>query len=184
MNAQSRSSNLLALLLILLSASPLFAQKVRVERDKGMDFAKYKTYAWIPGTPAPTPMWDQLIVGTVDYELKRKGLERIEGSSAADLLVTYHAATSGTELRLNSHPGDPTYVMYGGMPMPGMTAWSTGSLTPSVAFYVRKGELTVHLFDRAEHKLVWVGSAKGEVGETSRKKIDQLNNTMAKMFEQ
>jgi len=127
-------SAVLSLLLTLLLAGTLAAQKVQVEHDKDTDFSQFKTYAWIKGTPAATEVWDQLIIGTVDYELKRKALERIANPDKADLLVTYHAASSGTDLRLNSQAGDPTYAMYGGEPLPGMTPWSTGSLSPSVAF--------------------------------------------------
>jgi hypothetical protein len=37
----------------------------------------------------------------------------------------------------------------------------------------------VHLFDRSRRSLVWAGVAKAEVEETTKKKIEQLNNVMA-----
>jgi hypothetical protein len=42
----------------------------------------------------------------------------------------------------------------------------------------------VRLFDRSWRNLVWAGVAKAEVEETTKKKIEQLNNVMAKMFPQ
>ena len=57
-----------------------------------------------------------------------------------------------------------------------------GALSPTVAFYVRNGDLTMHLFDSSRRKLVRAGVAKGEVEETTKKEIEQLNNIMAKMF--
>jgi hypothetical protein len=72
--------------------------------------------------------------------------------------------------------------MYGGTPLPGDTPFSTGTIAPPVAFSVRKGTLAVHLFDRHDHKLVWVGTASGAVADTAQKKMKQVDKIMNEMF--
>ncbi len=156
------------------------AQKVKVTYDKNEDFSKFKTYAWVPGTPVASPQWNTLIRDNIDSHLKENGLAEIADPKSADLLVNYHAA-SNTDLQLNQAT-DPTYAMYGGTPLPGDTPFSSGTIAPPVAFTVQKGTLAVHLFDRQQHKLVWVGKATGAVADTTNKKMKQVDKIMTEMF--
>jgi hypothetical protein len=75
------------------------AQKITVDYDKKVNFARFKTYAWATGTPVPNPPLDLYIVGAIDLNLKHKGLSRV-GTEDADLVVTYRAASS-TELNVS-----------------------------------------------------------------------------------
>jgi Domain of unknown function (DUF4136) len=165
-----------------LSAVPFTsAQKVKVNYEKNEDFSKFKTYAWTSGTPVASPGWNTLIVDNINSHLQEKGLSQVSDPKTADLLVNYHAA-SQTDLQLNQ-ASDPTYAMYGGQPPPGETPWSTGTIDSSVAFAVRKGTLAVHLFDRQQHQLVWVGTATGAVADTTKKKMKQVDKIMTEMFD-
>jgi Domain of unknown function (DUF4136) len=178
-----QSKALLGLLVLacLVSAVPgALAQKVKVTYDKNEDFSKFKTYAWTSGTPVASPQWNTLIRDNIDSHLKEKGLAEIAEPKSADLLVNYHAA-SNTDLQLNQAT-DPTYAMYGGTPLPGDTPFSSGTIDSSVAYAVQKGTLAVHLFDRQQHKLVWVGKATGAVAETTNKKMKQVDKIMNEMF--
>jgi len=156
------------------------AQKVKVTYDKNEDFLKFKTYAWVAGTPVASPQWNTLIRDNIDSHLKERGLAEIADPKSADLLVNYHAA-SNTDLQLNQAT-DPTYAMYGGAPLPGDTPFSSGTIAPPVAFTVQKGTLAVHLFDRQQHKMVWVGKATGAVADTTNKKLKQVDKIMTEMF--
>jgi hypothetical protein len=156
------------------------AQKVKVTYDKNEDFLKFKTYAWVAGTPVASPQWNTLIRDNIDSHLKEKGLAEIADPKSADLLVNYHAA-SNTDLQLNQAT-DPTYAMYGGTPLPGDTPFSSGTIAPPVAFTVQKGMLAVHLFDRQQHKMIWVGKATGAVADTTNKKLKQVDKIMTEMF--
>ncbi len=158
----------------------MLAQKVKVTYDKNDDFSRFKTYAWVSGTPVASPQWNTLIRDNIDSHLKEKGLAEIADPKSADLLVNYHAA-SNTDLQLNQAT-DPTYAMYGGTPLPGDTPFSSGTIAPPVAFTVQKGTLAVHLFDRQQHKLVWVGKATGAVADTTQKKMKQVDKIMTEMF--
>ena len=155
-------------------------QKVKVTYDKNEDFSKFKTYAWVAGTPVASPQWNTLIRDNIDSHLKEDGLAEIADPKSADLLVNYHAA-SNTDLQLNQAT-DPTYAMYGGTPLPGDTPFSSGTIAPPVAFTVQKGTLAVHLFDRQQHKIVWVGKATGAVADTTNKKMKQVDKIMTEMF--
>jgi Domain of unknown function (DUF4136) len=172
----------LSILVLLVCAVPsISAQKVKVTYDKNEDFSKFKTYAWVAGTPVASPQWNTLIRDNIDSHLKEKGLAEIADPKSADLLVNYHAA-SNTDLQLNQAT-DPTYAMYGGTPLPGDTPFSSGTIDSSVAYAVRKGTLAVHLFDRQQHKMVWVGKATGAVADTTQKKMKQVDKIMTEMFD-
>jgi len=174
-------SKILILLTVFAALVPCaLAQKVKVTYDKNENFSRFKTYAWISGTPVSSPQWNTLIRDNIDSHLKEKGLAEISDPKSADLLVNYHAAGQ-TDLELN-HATDPTYAMYGGTPLPGDTPFSTGTIAPPVAFEVRKGTLAVHLFDRKDHKLIWVGKATGAVADTTQKKMKQVDKIMTEMF--
>ena len=171
----------LSILISLLALAPFtYAQKVKVTYDKNINFSKFKTYAWVAGTPVASPQWNTLIRDNIDSHLKEKGLAEIADPKSADLLVNYHAA-SNTDLQLNQAT-DPTYAMYGGTPLPGDTPFSSGTIAPPVAFTVQKGTLAVHLFDRQQHKIIWVGKATGAVADTTQKKMKQVDKIMTEMF--
>jgi hypothetical protein len=79
---------------VLLASLNGLAQKVTIDFDKGTDFSRPKTYAWIKGTPASNPKLDLYIMGVGDHQLEQKGLTKVEAKDA-DLLITYHAASHG-----------------------------------------------------------------------------------------
>lgn len=181
---QTKVAFVFVLLLVLVSAVPFAsAQKVKVIYDKDENFAQFKTYAWTTCTPVSSPTWNALIIDNIDSLLQQKGLQKVGDPKTADLLVNYHAAPQGGNLQLNAQPSDPTYAMYGGVPLPGDTPWSNGSINSSVAYYVQKGSLAVHVFDRQQHKLIWVATATGAVADNTQKKMKQLDKIMTEMFD-
>ncbi len=54
-------------------ASKGYAQKVKVEYDRNVDFASFKTYAWMRGTPAPDPRMDQFVRETIEGWMRPRG---------------------------------------------------------------------------------------------------------------
>lgn len=75
----------------LLAASVTSAQNVTYDVDRSADFASFRTYAWVPGTPVPDAFNHQRIVAAVDMQLAAKGL-RLVAINRADVLVAYHAS--------------------------------------------------------------------------------------------
>jgi len=170
-----------ALLLLAVLASPLqlLSQKMTLEYDKGTDFAKFKTYGWVKGFAVADPMMDLHIIGTVDYDLKAKGLTKVEAPTA-DLLVTYHAAVN-TDMNIS---GFYMPAHYSGIPAPGYTIWYVPSTMSSVARYIKKGSLVVEMADRQTQQLVWAAVATGTVKEKKQDKLKQLDRVVGRMFDQ
>lgn len=76
-------------------APSAFAQKVSLKYDKSADFSKFKTYAWVQGTPVADPTLDLYIKGAVDGMLAKKEMRKV-APEQADIFLTYHAATTAT----------------------------------------------------------------------------------------
>jgi hypothetical protein len=157
-------------------APQLRAQKIDIQYDKTTDFAKFKTYAWVPGTPVFDPKLDVYIVDTVIDVLRRSGIA--EGSlNSADLLVTYHAA-SQTDLSVGTAI-DPTYAASGGVPIPGQNHWEVGR---GGATHVSKGSLTVEIVDRRTSLPIWTGTAKHTLSDHHNERWNQIEKALNKLF--
>jgi hypothetical protein len=76
--------------LVLLLASAALAD-VEVSYASGADFARYRTYAWRPGTDAARPEVQELVVAAVERELEASGLQKASGAAEADLFVVTRA---------------------------------------------------------------------------------------------
>src|SRR5262245_3499053 len=89
---------------LLFITSSAFAQKVNVDYDRGIEFTKYKTFAFGTGTPAPNPLAHQRIMSGIEAQLIMKGLRKVE--SNPDIVVVYHTATD-TQISVNTMGGGP-----------------------------------------------------------------------------
>ena len=102
----------LCLLIAAIFTTNAFAQKVSVGYDKSADFSKYASYTWAePSMPPSRPLLYASIVGSIDHELKAKGLARTD--SAGDLILI---PAGGMEFGLTSVAGTPIMPSYGGPP--------------------------------------------------------------------
>ncbi len=155
------------MLLLLLVAGSALAQQVSVDYDKGTDFSKYKTFAWVEGTPAQNPMVHQRIVEGIEAQLEAKGLRRVK--SNPDIVVSYHAATD-TQVSINTMGGGP----FGG--------WRLGPGTASVD-KIPVGQLIVNIGDTFAMKYVWRGTANGTINNKPEKNEKALNTSLTKMFQ-
>src|SRR3954468_12001701 len=68
-----------------------YAQNVNVDSDPAAPFSKYKTYAWVKGTPAPNPLNEDRLHAAVNGKLSMRGL--MSSTTAPDVFVTTHVAT-------------------------------------------------------------------------------------------
>jgi len=162
------------------SAAPLFAQRVSVSYDKTADFSKFKTYAWVRGTPVPDANLNIYIVSYADGILQDKGLRKVEATDA-NLLVAYDAAGDST---INASTiEDPTYAASGGVAPIGATVWTGASASSSNTRLIQKGQLAVQMLDRSTHKVVWNGTLAGALKEKRSDKLDQLNKGLTKLLD-
>jgi hypothetical protein len=77
---------------------------VTVETEKGIDYAKFKTYAWTPGQPSPMKDVDAAIMAAVDKELAGLGMTKVPNAKA-DVLVSY-ASLTRADVNVNSRIRD------------------------------------------------------------------------------
>lgn len=152
---------------LLLAASNALAQKVSVDYDRGTDFSKYQTFAWVRGTPTQNPLAHQRIVAGIEAQLMAKGLRKVE--SNPDLVVSYHAATD-TQVSINTFGSGP----FGGW------RWGTGTATVDK---VPVGQLNVDIGDMSAKKFVWRGTAGGTISSKQEKNEKVLNAALTKMFQ-
>ena len=169
--------------LIVASATYSFCQKVRVGYDKGAAFVNFRTYTWAaPTMPTTRPLLYASIVGTIDHELKAKGLTRTERDG--DLVLT---PAGGMEFGLNVAVGTPILPTYGGAPPTiDATMW-TGAGGPSnlMAPYVPEGTLALTFVDRTSNKVVWSGTVSEKLDiENKKKSLELVDKAIAKLLKQ
>ena len=163
-------------MLLLLTSTFGFAQKVKVEYDKAADFSQYQSYAWVMGRDAQRPGVHLAIVGAIEYALQQQGLTKTD-EAKADLLVRYFAQP---DMEFHVGASDPTYSATGGVPMPGGTPWSSG-VGPLPSSASRKGTLVVEMFDRAHQRQVWRSTGSGTL-KSHKDTLDKIDSAVQKMF--
>ena len=167
--------------LLLLAVSPgAYAQKIKVEFDKNIDFANFKTYAWDPTPQASArPVLVAAIKGAVNEELAKRGLTQVAenpdlyiamyGAVDSDFAVTYSDLYYGP---YGIPAFDQSFLMWGIAP---------GTTNTAV---VHKGQLVVDLIDAGPKKLAWRGIATQKLSEQQMKLVEQVNTAVEKLFAQ
>lgn len=161
----------------------VFAQKIKVDYDKSVEFAKFKTYTWAQLDREGMPLLRANIVGAIDEHLQSKGLAKVEKD--ADLVVAYAGAL--TE-EANQGVGAPVYPGYSGPP-PAIdsTVWTGASGTGGSGANVSypKGSLVVELMDPSAGKIAWraVGKIKLDL-ERKKEVLTLVDDMIGKMFDE
>ncbi len=165
-------SSLLALLLVTSRAG---GQDVRYNFDRQTDFSKYKTYKWveIKGAEKVSDLADKQIKGSVDAELARKGLTKVENGNA-DLYIAYQPALS-KEKEFTSYSTGWGYGpgwggWYGGGWYGGGTAMTTGQTS---TIYI--GQLAIDMYDAGKQSLVWRGVVSKTLDPKAKPEKQQKN---------
>ncbi len=161
-------TRLVALLGVLLCVSAM-AAKVQIKFDEGVDFTKYRTYAWGKGTPAARPEYQEYIVAAITRELEERGL-RLATDEDPDLFVVSVAfakmefATRGNYIHLDN--------------------WGVGIITSNTAGSAT-GHLAVDLVDATSDKVVWRAVAEEMFGRkisNPQKKIDKITRKLFRNY--
>jgi uncharacterized protein DUF4136 len=144
-----------------------YAQKVNVDSDPAAPFATYKTYAWVDGTPAPSPLNEDRLHMSVDAHLALKGLRM--NTTNPDVVVVTHVTTKEHQELAVSGFG------YG-------AGWGGGYGTANVETSI-EGTLVVDLYDAHTKKMVWRGVATATASDKPTKNTAKMNKALDKMFE-
>lgn len=157
------------LLLLDPQPKPLVDPKVEVEFDKTVDFAQYKTFAWVQ-QPASNTANHIRITRAVERELLGKGLVKAEPGAPADLYV-HHVGRTEKKIQTTSGPSE--------------SPWRT---TPDqqwkVSFDLKRAEvgtLVLELWDGQKKDIVW--RARGsEMLRRPDETEDQINDVVSRLI--
>jgi len=160
----------LGLALALSVCSAARAQDVRSNSMPGIDFAKYRTYKYVPieGATQPNQIVDAQIKMSVDAQLKAKGLTRTDADTA-DLYIGYQVSIN-QQTQWNA---------YGS----GGVRWGGGMAT-ATSTTISIGTLALDMYDPATKQLVWTGSATKTIdpGNNQQQQQKNLDKAMEKLL--
>jgi len=170
---------LIALLILLVAAAAVSAQKVKVTADPNADLAKYKTYQWDKPLPPGNPIIQQAIINSIEQALSAKGLKQV--TEGADVTVVYFAAAN-TDIQI----GYPSWSAAMG------SGNSTGIAVGTQTWPVHKGTLVVDLVDGKSKSSVWRASAtqilkggpSGNAAKDAKRVEEPIRKSVDKMFKQ
>ena len=139
------------------------AQSVSVDFDRGVDFSKYRSYAWAPVQTVANPLVDKRIVAAIDGELAKKGWARDGGSPSA--VVRYQAALQESRQ---------------------LVGWSSGPRWNAIGSVreekIVTGQMVVDIYDAASQQLIWRGIVSDAVSDKPETNEKRLNAAVAKLF--
>jgi hypothetical protein len=131
------------------------AQSVSYDIARGIDFARYKTYAWTKGTELIDVVNHRRVVSAVESQLASKGLIRVEAAARPDALVAYHVSIDPNR---HTDPGDSDTL---------------------------KGTLTLNVLDGKSKKVLWRARVTNGIDSYATAEVRERNiNLMAeKVFQ-
>jgi hypothetical protein len=166
------------LAMVLMAALPCAAalgQDVSADFDKEADFSKFSTFSVKIGTSWNNPISERRFLTQFERALTAKGWSRTDANPSA--LVVLHGATE-VRRTLNTF-----YTDVGGYGGYGWRGWGggMGSATTTESEYT-VGTLIVDIFDASTKKLVFRGTASGEVSDKPEKNAKKVEKAVNKMF--
>ena len=130
---------------------------IRTDRAPDVDFARYRTFAWLPLSAAPPDDQttgdrglDKRVYEAIEGDLERKGYV-LAAPDTADLLVTYRL--------LKTDGYDEAHLPY-------QAQWYRGAYLTAAhasADSYTRGTLIIDVVDRRADELVWRGSASARL---------------------
>lgn len=139
------------------------------ETAAGVDFSKYKTFAW--ANPANSKKSDRSnndiidnnIKNSVSEELGKKGWQ--EADSNPDVLLDYTIAVRHSSKRRDEPVYSRPYTQYFYRRGRVYSVWYPSTLigynSQNIPF--KEGELSINMVDAKTNKLIWQGWAEGEI---------------------
>jgi hypothetical protein len=170
-------------LTIALFASVVFstavsAQKVDSFSPPGVSFGQYKTYFWVRADKAQYPerAVDEAFIQSIDSELSKRGLKRVE-TPEADLIASYQIAIIQD---MEWSAGHSTIPWLGGASgTVGLVGGPVGGTNE-----IQKGVFIFDVWDAKEKRQVWQTRATKTLDDTTNpdKRRRNIQKAMAKVF--
>jgi hypothetical protein len=159
-----------------LCATASFAQQVKTDFDRSIDFTQYKTYSFVK-VHTQNPLWVDRVKAAVNSALAAKGWAQVESGGTV--------AITAMEMTKDHRTLNTYYDNFGGgwgWRWGGGFGGGFGDATTTEETY-KVGTLVVDLFDANTKKLIWRGSSSDTLSDKSDKNIKNLNKGVEKMFD-
>jgi len=162
------------------SLSTAFADEVKTDYDHGAAFSSFHTYSWGKVT-SKNPFFVDRIKQAVDKDLQGKGWQVTPSGGDVTIFATD-----------NIHNEQELETMYDGMGGGWGGGWGWGGWggmggmgdATTTTVNEKTGRLVVDMFAASSKKLLWRGSATGDISNNASKNTKALDNDVAKMFKQ
>jgi hypothetical protein len=145
--------------------------------DRGINFARYRTYDWGPADALPpgdprldkNPFFKDHVEGAVEKQLAARGLE-MSTSGTPDLLIHYHASINQ---RIDVNRVDRRY------------GYCYGVDCPSDVIEYEAGTLVLDIVDGRTNRVIWRGWAQNTVEgvlDNEDEMARQINEAVTRML--
>jgi hypothetical protein len=169
MRTTQRALSLTLMILSLVVGS--IAQEIKTDYDHSADFSHYKTFSF-EKVEANDPLWVDRITSAIDGQLTSEGFTRV--AARGDIAIIAIRMTTDRQTL------DSFYDTY-----PGGWGWRWGSGYPDSTTTPETyavGALVIDLFDRKTKALLWRGSARRILSDSSKDNIKHFNKNVEKLF--
>jgi len=161
--------------IVVLFAASSSAQQVKTDYDRGVNFARYKTYCW-EEVKTRDPLDVDRIKRAVNAALTAKGWTQVD--SGGDVSIIAMGITRDHQTLNTFYEG-----LGGGWGWRRFGGDGFGEATTTTETY-KVGTLVVDLFDTKTKNLIWRGIASDMLSNNSNKNIENLDKGVEKMFRQ
>jgi len=165
------TSVFVAVAMSLLMTSASFAQQVKTDYDRSVNFSQYKTYSW-EKVQTQDPLWVDRIKSAVDADLAKKGWTKVPSDGNISLVAI--EATKNQQTLNTFYDGFGGGWRWGGF-------GGFGDATTTTDTY-QVGTLILDMFDTQTKKLVWRSSASDTLSDKTDKNIKNLDKGVEKML--
>jgi hypothetical protein len=157
----------------LLCATALFAEQVKTDYDRGVDFSQYKTYSW-ETVQTQDPLWVGRIKDAVNAALAAKGWTQApSGGQVAIVAMDMTKNHQTLNTYYDGFGGGWGWRRFGGA--------GFGDATTTTENY-KVGTLVIDLYDASSKQLIWRGSASDTLSDKSETNIKNLDKGVQKLF--
>ncbi len=165
-------------LILLIAASPVAAQKVYVDYDTYADFNSYKSFAWVDTNTTSLkmdyPEVDSMIKNNIEYYMVKGGM--VEDLNDPDLYVTYHASTNNQTQLMTSTFG------YGyGAGWNWGSYWGPRMTSGTMATEFKKGTMIIDIWDAHKKEALFRGTITNVYVNDPLKVIKKIDDGIDKV---
>jgi hypothetical protein len=150
------------------AAAAVAADEIQVHQEPGVDFGRYRTFAWGAGTPAQDPDNEKRLHEMVEARLVARGLTLVD--KEPDVFVVTHV------FRGKKAGSRAVLAGYGY----GDEGWDSGKWSLGK---VPTGTVVVDLLDFQEKRMVWRGVASGTIDQPGDKSPERVGKALDQLFE-